>query len=88
MKTKKGFTLRSLGNEYILVADGLEVVDFNRMVSMNESAALLWREIDGKEFDAETLTDILLDNYDISRETAQHDVAVLLQSWQKAGIVE
>jgi hypothetical protein len=88
MKTKKGFTLRSLGNEYILVADGLEVVDFNRMVSMNESAALLWREIDGREFDAETLTDILLDNYDISRETAQHDVAVLLQSWQKAGIVE
>ena len=88
MKTKKGFTLRSLGNEYILVADGLEVVDFNRMVSMNDSAALLWKEIDGKEFDADTLADILVDNYDISRETAQRDVAVLLQSWQKAGIVE
>lgn len=88
MKTKKGFTLRSLGNEYILVADGLEVVDFNRMVSMNDSAALLWKEIDGKEFDADTLADILVDNYDISRETAQHDVALLLQSWQKAGIVE
>jgi len=88
MKTKKGFTLRSLGNEYILVADGLEVVDFNRMVSMNDSAALLWKEIDGKEFDADTLVDILVDNYDISRETVQRDVAVLLQSWQKAGIVE
>lgn len=88
MKTKKGFTLRSLGNEYILVADGLEVVDFNRMVSMNDSAALLWKEIDGKEFDADTLADILVDNYDISRETAQRDVALLLQSWQKAGIVE
>ena len=88
MKTKKGFTLRSLGNEYILVADGLEVVDFNRMVSMNDSAALLWKEIDGKEFDADALVDILVDNYDISRETAQRDVAVLLQSWQKAGIVE
>lgn len=88
MKTKKGFTLRSLGNEYILVADGLEVVDFNRMVSMNDSAALLWKEIDGKEFDADTLADILVDNYAISRETAQRDVALLLQSWQKAGIVE
>jgi len=88
MKTKKGFTLRSLGNEYILVADGLEVVDFDRMVSMNDSAALLWKEIDGKEFDADALVDILVDNYDISRETAQRDVAVLLQSWQKAGIVE
>lgn len=88
MKTKKGFTLRSLGKEHVLVAEGLEVVDFNRMISMNESAALLWSAIDGKDFDASTLTDILLDNYDISRETAEHDALTLLQSWQEAGVIE
>ena len=36
MKTRKGFSLRSLGKEFVLVAEGLEAVDFSRMISMNE----------------------------------------------------
>ncbi len=45
MKTKKGFILRSLGKEFILVAEGLEAADANSMVSMNESAAFLWKAV-------------------------------------------
>ena len=88
MKTRKGYTLRSLGKEFILVADGFEAVDFSRMISMNESAAFLWKEVEDKDFDAETLTNLLTDNYDIARETAQNDVASMLKSWSDAGIIE
>ena len=88
MKTRKGYTLRSLGKEFILVADGFEAVDFSRMISMNESAAFLWKEVEDKDFDAEMLTTLLTDNYDITRETAQNDVAVLLESWSAAGLIE
>ena len=88
MKTRKGYTLRSLGKEYILVADGFEAVDFSRMISMNESAAFLWKEVEDKDFDAEMLTTLLTDNYDIDRETAQNDVTAMLESWTKAGIIE
>ena len=88
MRFKKGYRLRSLGQEFILVAEGLEAVDFSRMVSMNESAAFLWKEVEGKDFDAEMLTTLLTDNYDIGRETAQKDVATLLESWSAAGLIE
>lgn len=88
MKLKKGYRLRSLGQEFILVAEGLDAVDFSRMISMNESAAFLWKEVEGKDFDAEMLTSLLTDNYDITRETAQNDVAVLLESWSAAGLIE
>ena len=88
MKTKKGFSLRTLGQEYILVAEGLEAVDFSSMISMNESAAFLWKEVEGKEFNAETLIGLLVENYGISREVAQHDANVLLDSWIAAGIIE
>ena len=88
MKTRKGYSLRPLGKEYILVADGFEAVDFSRMVSMNESAALLWDAVEGKAFDATTLADLLVENYGISRETAEHDTQVLLQTWRKANIIE
>ena len=88
MKTRKGYTLRSLGKEFILVADGFEAVDFSRMISMNESAAFLWKEMEDKVFDADMLTNLLMDNYDIDRETAQNDVATMLKSWSAAGIIE
>ena len=88
MKTRKGYTLRQLGKEFILVADGFEAVDFSRMISMNESSAFLWKEVEGKDFDAKMLTNLLTENYDITIETAQNDVAALLKSWSAAGIIE
>lgn len=87
MKTKKGFILRSLGKEFILVAEGLEASDANHMISMNESAAFLWKAVEGKDFDASTLVDLLLEEYDITREVAEKDVATLLQTWQDAEII-
>ena len=87
MRINKGYTLRTLGKEYILVAEGLEAVNFNRMISMNATAAFLWREVEDKDFDAEGLVQLLLDNYDITREVAEKDVATLLQSWKEADVV-
>ena len=88
MKTRKGLTLRSLGSEYILVAEGLDAVDFSKMISMNASAAYLWQEVDGKEFDNDLLAQRLMEKYGIDRETANHDVAVLIQNWKDANLIE
>ena len=87
MKTKKGFVLRSLGREYILVAEGLEAADANRLVSMNESAAFLWKAIEDKAFDADTLINLLEEEYGITREVAEKDVTALLQTWKEANII-
>lgn len=88
MRTKKGYALRSLGNESLLVPMSLgEAVDFTRMISLNASAAFLWKEVEDKEFDAETLANLLMEGYGIDHDTAQHDVEALLQSWENAGII-
>lgn len=88
MKTRKGYALRDLGSEFVLVAEGLEAVDFSRMVSMNASAAFLWEEVEGKEFDADTLASLLVDEYGIPRDMADHDVAQLLLNWKSANLIE
>ena len=87
MKTKKGFILRSLGKEFILVAEGLEAADANSMISMNESAAFLWKAVQDKDFDAETLIDLLMEEYGIERNVAEADVAPLLQTWKSAELI-
>lgn len=87
MKIRKGFTLRSLGKEFILVPEGLEAVDFTRMISMNESAAFLWKALEDKEFDNETMIQLLIDEYDVSRDVAEKDVDSFLQTLKKADVV-
>ena len=88
MMIKKGFVLRDICGENIIVAEGKENIDFTKIISMNESAALLWEGVKNKEFDAETLKELLCEEYDIDNATAENDAKALLDSWIKAGIVE
>lgn len=87
MKIKEGFTLRSLLGEFIVVGEGLAQVNFNKMLSLNESAAYLWKEVEGKDFTREDLVKFLLDRYEVSEEQAAADVDKLLAVWTQEGVV-
>ena len=86
MKTVEGFTLRSLAKEYIITAEDVRNINFNKLVSLNESAAYLWESVNGKEFDADTLADLLVERYEVDRETALRDSEAIIEKWKEAGI--
>ena len=88
MKTKEGFNLRTVCGEHIIVAEGIKNIDFSRIISLNESAAYLWEQAKGQEFNADDLTKWLLDEYEIDEETARRDIDAMLAQWVEAGIVE
>lgn len=87
MKTVPGFTLRPLGKEFIITAESIKQINFNKMISLNESAAYLWKSVDGKEFTASDLADLLVERYEIDRETALRDSEAIAAKWIEAGIV-
>lgn len=87
MKIKEGFILRSICGEYVVVGEGLTQVNFNKMLSLNETAAYLWKEAQGKEFTKEDLVQLLLDKYEVSPELAAADVDKLLAIWMQEGVV-
>ncbi|MBP3511828.1 MAG: PqqD family protein [Prevotella sp.] len=88
MRTKKGFHLRSICGEQIIVAEGKENIDFSKIISMNESAAYLWQQVQDREFCDDDLTDMLLKEYDVDEATARKDVLDIRKQWLEAGIVE
>lgn len=89
MRAKKGFKLRNICGENIIVAEGKENIDFTNIISMNETSAFLWEQIEQKDnFDAETLTELLLANYDVDKETALNDASELIKQWLEAEIIE
>ena len=88
MKAKKGFNLREICGEHILIAEGKENIDFTKIISMNESAAYLWQNIHDKDFTADDMAALLLEEYEIDKETATKDSENLIAQWKDAGMVE
>lgn len=88
MRTKKGFNLRTVCGENIIVAEGKENIDFCNIISMNSSSAYLWQEIAGKEFDCNDMAELLTAQYEVDKDTALNDAKKLAEEWIKAGIVE
>lgn len=88
MKAKEGFRLRKLGSEHILVGEGLSQVNFNKMISLNSSATYLWESIQGKEFSAADLAQLLVDKYKIDMDLAKKDSDAIAKAWLEAGITE
>lgn len=87
MKIKKGFELREVCGEHIIVAYGKENIDFNKVISLNESASYLWKNIVDKDFTAETLASLLQQEYEVDAETAKKDAQALLDEWTNVGLV-
>lgn len=88
MKIKEGFTLRTICGEHIVIGEGLAQVNFNKMLSLNGSAAYLWEQLKGKEFTEEDAVQLLTDRYDVTPERALEDVKKLLEEWKKQDVVE
>lgn len=87
MKIKKGFELRVICGEAIVVAHGKENIDFSKIISLNESAAYLWRQVEGKDFDAPLLAQLLTEEYEVDEATALRDAEKTMTDWQEAGLI-
>ena len=88
MKIKEGFILRTICGESVVVGEGLAQVNFNKMLSLNASAAYLWKSVEGKEFTLEDLTKLLTDKYDVTAERAAEDAAKVAEIWVREGVAE
>lgn len=93
MKVKKGFKVTDVCGSHIVIAEGEENIDFSNIISMNDSAVLLWNSIQGKDFTVEDLADILMENYQLDdntplpKEMALKDAQEVINQWKEAEII-
>ena len=89
MKAKKGFNLHTVCGAQIIVAEGVENIDFSNIISMNESAAYLWNKVQHlADFNEDTLVELLTEEYDTTEDVARRDAHALIGQWSQIGIIE
>ena len=68
MKLKDGFMLRQVAGEYVVLSVGADL-DFNGMITLNETGATLWKRLE-QEAELADLTAALTAEYDVDEATA------------------
>lgn len=77
MRIKDGFILRQVAGNYIVIGVGEEAVDFNGMITVNETGAFLWGVLE-KGATKEDMLSALMAEYDVDEETAKKDITDFL----------
>lgn len=80
--------MRDVCGSYVVLANGMEHRNYNKMINLNASAAYLWKAVCDKEFTQDMLVELLTAEYDVSAETARADVQKLIEDWKNAGVLE
>ena len=73
MKIKKGFVLRVVGGESVVVPVGEMSKKFHGMINLNETGAFLWNFFTQDHTEEEGV-DALCGEYEVAREQAAADV--------------
>lgn len=80
--------MRTIGSDHLIVDPSQDMVDLSTVYTLNSSAAWLWEQLKGKEFNIDGIVELLFENYDVDIDQAKSDAETLLQDFQKQGLLE
>lgn len=88
MKIKKGFTLRTVMGQNVVIAEGNNSDSFGKIITLNSSAAKLWEGLRGKSFEMEDAVELLVKNYGIDRGQALTDATYIIDLMAEKGLID
>ena len=87
MKIKDGYIMREVAGSYVVVPTGVAALDFSGMITLNETAAFLWKQIEKHKTEQELML-ALIAEYDIDKNTAKDDISEFYLKLKKADLFE
>ncbi len=86
MKMREGLVLRRIADLDVVIPIGNNIADFNGIISLNETAAFLWKRLTLKE-ELPQIVDALIEEYDVNPEIARKDIELFIEQLTQANIV-
>lgn len=88
MKIKPNYKIRKIAGETIIVNQGVANFDMTRIISLNESACLLYQKLLGRDFVTEDVARVLVETYGVTDEQALTDATKWVNSLKECGVIE
>ena len=87
MKLKKGFVLREVAGQTLVVATGEASRDFHGMIKLNDTGRFIWEQLLSDRTEKE-IVDAICAEYDVDRKFAEEKTAEFLKKIEDAGFFE
>ncbi|MBE6742420.1 MAG: PqqD family protein [Ruminococcaceae bacterium] len=87
MKIKDGFAKREIAGSHIVVPVGKTAMEFNAMITLNESGAFYW-DCFQKDITIDEAVKLILDEYEVEEDRARADVEKFVQMLDENGLIE
>ena len=87
MKIRKGFVVREIAGQSVVVALGDASKIFNGIIKLNETGRVIWDSLSVGE-ERETTVEKILAEYEIDRETVERDYDTFVANLREANILE
>ena len=87
MKIKEDFILQRIADRWIVVNVDAKSVNFNRILTLNDSAKLLWDTLENGA-DVSGLVSALTSEYEVDKESAEKDVMAFVAELEKLGCID
>ncbi len=86
MKIKDGYVLKEIAGLYVVITAKKDM-DFDGILTLNETGAFLWNELSVDKSKQELL-DALLNEFDVSKEKAEEDLEIFLAKLEGLSLIE
>ncbi len=87
MKRNENYVVKELMGSYVLVPLGEAAIDFNGVITLNETAKFMWEAAKG-DFTEQDLQAALIKQYGIDAETAKSAVESFVTTMKEEGCIE
>lgn len=87
MRIKENYRVREIAGENLIVEQGKSQADMTKVISLNSTALLLWKELQGRDFSLEDAAQILMNHYDIPQDQALVDARKWMDALNGCGII-
>ena len=88
MRIKQEYKVHEIAGESVVIMQGRQGADLTQIITLNDSALMLWNALQGKDFEACDAAQVLMQSYDVAEDVALRDATLWVERLKECGLVE
>ena len=88
MRINQNSKVREIAGENVVIMQGRNGADLTQIITLNESALILWQTLSGSDFEVEDAQRVLTENFEVDDATALRDAQQWVERMRECKLIE
>jgi hypothetical protein len=88
MRINQNCKVREIAGENVVIMQGRNGADLTQIITLNESALILWQTLSGSDFEVEDAQRVLTENFEVDDATALRDAQQWVERMRECKLIE